>query len=166
MGARAVAVPAHEVGVRQYEADQQRLLLAGGADAGRHLLGAVADDEVGAVRPFQRAARRAVALARARQRCGVGVLHVDGGRCAESASSDPADGQFGPGEGARGRRLPPVRDGGGQLGDAAARAAAMATPVSAMMRSRPAKRASSRTSSASSRLRCCMARSNWPSRVR
>ena len=46
---------------------------------------------------------------------------------------------------------------------AAARAAAIATPVSAMMRSKPSKRAASRTSSASSRLRCCMARSNCPS---
>ena len=60
---RAVAAPPNEIGVRQHEADQQGLLLAGGAYLGRHFLRAMPDDQIGAMRPLQSTTGGTVALA-------------------------------------------------------------------------------------------------------
>ncbi len=47
----------------KHQTDQQGLLLAGGTKGGRHRLGAMLDDQIGAMWTFQRAARRPVACA-------------------------------------------------------------------------------------------------------
>ena len=60
------------------EADQQRLLLAGRGRRGRHVLGAVAHDEVGGLRADKGAPGGAVAGAAVAQERAVAVLRVDG----------------------------------------------------------------------------------------
>src|SRR5690606_11016382 len=47
----------------KHQTDQQGLLLARGTKCGRHRLGPMLDDQIGAMRPFERAARRPVACA-------------------------------------------------------------------------------------------------------
>ncbi|HRD78912.1 MAG TPA: hypothetical protein PK264_23725, partial [Hyphomicrobiaceae bacterium] len=79
---RIAAAPfAKELGLGEKDADKERLLLAGRTRACRHLLWAMLDDEVGAVRAFERASGRAVSVATGRERCSVTVLDLDGGTC-------------------------------------------------------------------------------------
>ena len=64
---------------REDEADEQRLLLAGGGETGRHRFVEMGDDEIAAMRPFQRPPGGAVERARAGQTLGDFVLGLAGG---------------------------------------------------------------------------------------
>ena len=63
--------------MRQDNADQQRLLLAGRREFGRHVLRLVAHGEVGAMRSLQRAPGGAVAVAPIGQRAAIDLLDFD-----------------------------------------------------------------------------------------
>ena len=67
----------HQPGMGQHEADQQRLLLAGRGGRRRHVLGAVAHDEVAGLRPRQGAPGRTVPRAAAREGEAEAILRLD-----------------------------------------------------------------------------------------
>ena len=101
----------------QDQPDQQCLLLARGAHFGRHLLGAVADDEVGAVGAVERAAGGAVALAAGGEQPDVVVLQVDGRPCLEACLERADKGELGPGKDRGAGGGAPGADRGGKLGN-------------------------------------------------
>ena len=81
-------LPGHvgdEAGLGEDEADEQRLLLSGRAGFRRHVLGAMADEEVGAVRADQRPPGHGVALAVLAEELPVALLDLARGEAVEVA---------------------------------------------------------------------------------
>src|SRR4029450_6498323 len=74
----AVEIVAHRPGMGQDGADQQGLLLAGGAVLGSHVLGAVRHQELAAMRTGERPAGRLVEAATVMQDLAIGILGLDG----------------------------------------------------------------------------------------
>ena len=134
---------------------------------GGDCLGAVRDgrDRTGAAR---RACDppRGRARASSRRRARVSILDVDGGARGQILSIAPSRRAALQGNGLSGSRARRASITAARAATASARAAAMATPISAMTTSRPSSRRRASSPSESRRLRCAMARSKRPARVR
>lgn len=85
--------------MREHQADEQRLLLAGRATLGLDVLFPVADQEIAAVRPVQRAARGRIAGTALGEHCQISLFEFKGGNAGtviEKAGERQACGRKGP----------------------------------------------------------------------
>ena len=95
---RLAGEPRHEPRLREDEADEERLLLAGRAALRRHLLRAVADEEIGEMRPEEGASGSGVARALGAKERAIAVLDLAGGVGVEVALERPFERDLGGGE--------------------------------------------------------------------
>jgi hypothetical protein len=115
---RAAKILRQGAGIRQDQADQQRLLLSGRTLVGGHILGHIARQEVGAVRTDERAPGGDVAAA--------AFVQCQRQVCGFLAALGAGQGQFGRGKGAGGI------GGRGDPGDGGAAVRVIASPASAI----------------------------------